>query len=207
MKFFLAFNLLIFSLFSCTEEKRAHADIDTWNVTYSQFREKAKEALTFCKSKNMDTNYCVLVDMGVHSGKYRLVLWDFKKDTFVYRMLVGHGCGANPWGEDDSKQKPSFSNVDGSHLSSLGKYKIGQRGHSDWGIGVKYLLHGLDSTNSNALARYVVLHGWDKMSEDEIYPEGSPEGWGCPTVSNSDMRRLDSVLTSLSGNVLLWMYN
>ena len=44
-------------------------------------------------------------------------------------------------------------------------------------------LHGLEETNQSAYDRIIVLHSWDMMSDEEIYPEGSPEGWGCPAVS------------------------
>ncbi|WP_317616906.1 murein L,D-transpeptidase catalytic domain-containing protein, partial [Elizabethkingia miricola] len=41
-------------------------------------------------------------------------------------------------------------------------------------------MHGLEETNSNALKRVIVFHSWDKMSDEEVFPKGSPEGWGCP---------------------------
>ncbi len=33
--------------------------------------EKAKEALEYCKNKGFNTDFCILVDMGIHSGKDR----------------------------------------------------------------------------------------------------------------------------------------
>lgn len=32
------------------------------------------------------------------------------------------------------------------------------------------------------------------MSDEEIYPKGSPEGWGCPTISNNAMKELDPII-------------
>ena len=101
----------------------------------------------------------------------------------------------------------SFSNIDGSHCSSLGKYKIGNRAWSDWGINVKYVLHGLENTNSNAQARYIVFHSWEKVSDTEIYPDGTPEGWGCPTISNKNMKIVDAMLKKSNKPVLMWIYN
>jgi hypothetical protein len=175
--------------------------------TIAQQQIQAKEALKYCKSHKMNTNFCILIDMRIHSGLNRFIVWDFKKDTIAYSCLVSHGCCNNPWSQDASKKHPLFSNQDGSHCSSIGKYKIGARGPSSWGIGIKYLLHGLEATNSNALARAVVLHGWDAIPDQEIFPKGTPEGWGCPSVSNNSMRFLDAKLRNLKVPVLLWIYN
>ena len=171
-----------------------------------KLKQKAAEAKAFCREKNYNTDFCLLADMSIHSGYDRLVIWNFKTDTAERSMLVGHGCGQNRWSYDDSKDSPVFSNKNGSHCSSLGKYKIGARGVSQWGIGVKYLLHGLEPSNSNAYKRTIVLHSWELMAEEEVYPNGSPEGWGCPTLSDANMRYLDQKLSVIKKPVLLWMF-
>lgn len=168
---------------------------------------KAEEALKFCKRKNFNTDFCILMDLSLHSGVFRPFIWDFKQKKITGKYLAGHGCGNSLWSMDFTKDSPKFSNEDGSHLSSLGKYKLGERGYSEWGINVKYLMHGLDSTNSNALKRFVVFHSWDKMKDEETFPGGSPEGWGCPTVSNKALKEIDSILIKSKKPVLFWMYN
>jgi hypothetical protein len=170
-------------------------------------KKKAQEALAFCKSKKMNDDFCILIDMSLHSGVKRFVVWDFKENEVSGTYLVGHGCGNNSWSSDESKDNPTFSNEDGSHLSSLGKYKLSGRGHSDWGINVKYLMHGLEETNNNALNRFIVFHSWNLMSDNETYPKGSPEGWGCPTISNNAMRKLDPIIQKSQKPVLMWIYN
>jgi len=167
---------------------------------------KAKEALAFCKKNNYNQEFCILIDMSIHSGLNRFFVYDFNKNKPIMNMLVGHGCGDYPWSSDWSKDSPSFSNVDGSHKSSLGKYKIGKRAWSDWGIHVKYVLHGLETTNSNAEKRYIVFHSWDKVSETEVYPDGTAEGWGCPTISNNNMKIIDPMLKASKKPVLMWIY-
>jgi len=92
-------------------------------------------------------------------------------------------------------------------LSSLGKYRIGKRGYSNWGINVNYKLHGLEASNSNAYKRIIVLHSWKDIPNDEVYPRGCPEGWGCPAVSNDFMRKLDVLLKNSRKSVLMWVYN
>lgn len=168
--------------------------------------QKAKEALVFCKEKKFNDDYCILIDMSLHSGVKRLMIWDFKLNKIMESYLVGHGAGENAWSLDQSKDNPKFSNVNDSHLSSLGKYKLGERGYSSWGINVKYLMHGLEESNNNALKRVIVFHSWDKMSDDEVFPAGSPEGWGCPTISNNAMRAIDPRLQRSKKPVLMWIY-
>ncbi len=196
-------------LLSCGESNK----LNFTNITESRptlnltkTTEKAKEALQFCIDENFNTDFCILADMSLHSGIKRMVVWSFKENKIVNSYLVGHGCGDSIWSSDLTKEKPSFSNVDNSHLSSLGKYKLGERGWSNWGINVKYLMHGLESSNDNALKRVIVFHSWDKMKDEEVYPAGSPEGWGCPTVSNNALLEIDPMLKSSSKPILFWMY-
>ena len=181
------------------EDRKPAIDLD-------KTRKKAQEALSFCKAKNYNTDYCVLIDMSLHSGVKRFFVWDFKRDTLDRQFLVAHGCCNQPWSQDASRKKPAFSNQHGSHCSSLGKYRIGERSYSQWGIHIKYRMHGLEATNNNALARNVVLHSWEEVSDDEVYPAGTAEGWGCPVLSNTSMRILDAKLKSSTRPVLLWIY-
>lgn len=182
-----------------TEKKAAGIDA-------SKLKKQSEEAFKFCKKNRYDTLNCILVDMSVHSGNNRFMVWDFSKDTVLFAGLVSHGCGLKPWGKDRSKEEPVFSNKHDSHCSSLGKYKIGARGYSQWGIKVNYLLHGLEGSNSNALSREIVLHSWEDIPDEELYPRGTPEGWGCPAVSNELLKKLDPLLRNKSKPVLLWIY-
>jgi hypothetical protein len=175
-------------------------------TSYKRLQKKKAEALNYCKKNKLNTNLCFLLDMKIHSGKKRFFVYDFIKDSVIKKALVSHGCGKKNWAANDSKDIPKFSNVPESHLSSLGKYKIGKRGWSNWGIHVNYLLHGLDTTNNNALKRQIVLHGWNLVTDDECFPNGTAEGWGCPAVSNNFMTYLDSTLKKQNQSVLLWMY-
>ncbi|MCB9197288.1 MAG: murein L,D-transpeptidase catalytic domain family protein [Flavobacteriales bacterium] len=168
---------------------------------------KGLEAEEFCKTKGLNTDYCILIDFSIHSGKKRLFLYDLKNDSVIVSAMVSHGCGDAAWGMDNTKTNPVFSNQHESHCSSLGKYKIGKRGYSSWGINVNYKLHGLESSNSNAYDRVIVLHSWEAIPHKEVYPNGTPEGWGCPAVSNEFMTYLDGILKDKKKDVLLWIYN
>ncbi len=198
-------TLLTFFL-ECRQSSPLPSTIDKPGVKIETTRARARQAMDYCKTQNFNTDLCLLLDMSLHSGVKRFFVWDFKRDTIIHSFLVGHGCCDNPWSDDNSKEDPKFSNKDGSHCSSLGKYKVGQRAYSDWGVKVKYLLHGLEPTNNNALKRYIVFHSWEAVSDEEIYPEGTPEGWGCPTISNNSFKIIDPILKASTKPVLMWIY-
>lgn len=193
------------NIFSVGNENSAEIttkpEIDT-----AKTHKKAQEALEFCKKKKFNTDFAILIDMSLHSGIRRLFVYDFNENKIIQKHLVGHGCGSHQWSFDGSKNNPEFSNEDGSHLSSLGKYKIGERGVSEWGVKTKYLMHGLEESNNNALKRFIVFHSWEKMSDEEVFPNGSPEGWGCPTVSNNAFRAIDPLLKNSTKPILMWIY-
>jgi hypothetical protein len=197
--------LLIAFGYSCTNGTAGNDDVKPV-VNISTTRSKATEAFQYCKEKEFNTSFCILVDMSLHSGVSRFFVWDFSTDTIRYSFPVGHGCCDNPWSGDYSKINPTFSNKDGSHCSSLGKYKIGERGYSEWGVNVKYLMHGLESTNTNALRRQIVFHSWDAVADGDVYPDGTPEGWGCPTLSNNNFKLVDPLIKSSKKPVLFWIY-
>jgi hypothetical protein len=179
----------------------------TPHIDTSRTKQKARQALIFCKQKGYNTNYCILIDMGLPSGVKRFMVWDFRKNTLLISGLVSHGCGINPWSGIWSKDKPIFSNEANSHCSSLGKYLVNNRAASAWGIRVKYYLRGLEKTNRNAYVRDVVLHSWEQVPDNEVYPNGTPEDWGCPAVSNNTMKLVDALLRKQKKHLLLWTYN
>jgi len=190
--------LLLFNI-SCNNIQEKQSE-------FKRLKDKAKEAKTYCKANKMDTSFCILIDMKRHSGKYRFFVWDFKTDTILERGLCSHGdCGGIdiPKGE----KMPYFTNQPNSHCSSLGKYKIGTRGVSNFGIGINYKLHGLEPTNSNAFKRIIVLHSFDNLENEEIYPRECVESWGCPTISNQLLASIDNKLQKAKQPVLLWIFN
>jgi len=206
-KFSLALLGIVAILAFCNTPNENKAKTRSASFNFKRIQQKAATALSFCKNKNYNTGLCILIDMSLHSGKKRAFIYDFKKDTIIASGLCAHGCGDYPWGGDNTKESPKFSNTPDSHCSSLGKYKIGKRGYSQWGINVNYLLHGLEKTNSNAVKRQIVLHSWSDVSEEEVHPDGTPEGWGCPAVANGFMKILDGKLKDTNKPVLLWVFN
>jgi len=195
-------NLLISFVFIMLSFLDSTSQIDT----PKSIEMKGVEAANYCKEHSLNTDFCILIDMSIHSGKNRLFIYQFSDHSIISAGLCAHGCCDGPWGADESKTNPIFSNVSESHCSSIGKFKIGKRGYSSWGIHVNYKLHGLEATNDNAFDRFIVLHSWEMVSDSECFPDGTPEGWGCPAVSNNQMKTIDRLLQKTNEPVLMWIY-
>ena len=45
------------------------------------YKKYAEEALLYCKKNKISTDFFVLIDFSIHSGKKRMFIWDFKKVT------------------------------------------------------------------------------------------------------------------------------
>lgn len=186
------------------KEKIIDAKKAEQQAAFARLKAKADSAKLFCIEKGLNTRYCFLIDFSIHSGKNRFFVWDFEADTIKHQSLCCHG-----YGQESTQRTPVFSNIEGSYCSSLGKYKVGARSYSKWGINVHYKLHGLDDSNSNAFKRWVVLHSHTPVAEHEIHPRHLPLGWsqGCPVISDETMRETDALLKRETKPVLLWLYN
>ena len=71
--------------------------------------------------------------------------------------VLDTGPCAHGKGKGNSAWKPSFSNKEGSRCSSLGAFKIAEKGYSTT-VGLRFALDGLDDSNSNARRRNILIH-------------------------------------------------
>lgn len=192
----------VLQLISCDKPPEIASKEPIEKRNYATFH---KEAEVFCKAEKFNEDYYFLVDLSVHSGKNRFYVYNFKTHKITDENLVTHGSCDAIEVNDTKWEKAKFSNKNDSHCSSKGKYKIGKRDSSSWGIKIKYWLHGLEKSNKNAVDRVVVLHSWTAVSNKEIYPKYAPLSWGCPAVSDDFMRVLDAKLQGTEKPVLLWI--
>lgn len=206
LKSILAFMLLIV-IISCKENNsNSNNNEEIENEFSEQIKTKATEALNFCKENNFNTEFCILIDMTIHSGKNRMFIYNFENNEIEKSALCAHGSGKG--NKKSTGATPLFSNEEGSLLSSIGKFKIGTRSYSQFGINIHYKLHGLEKTNDNAFKRIVVLHSYTPVSSTEIYPFHLPMGFshGCPVTDDQTMTYLDNKLKKTEKPVLLWIY-
>lgn len=167
--------------------------------TYLMLREKAVEANSFLIDKKFNGDVCFLIDMSIGSGKNRFFVYDLKKDSVLLSGLVAHGSC-----DDGFRTTAKFSNKINSGCSSLGKYKIGGAYFGKFGL--SYKLYGLDSANSNAFQRAVVLHEYQCVPEQETDPLPICNSRGCPMVSPGFMKQLRVIIKQSPKPILLWVY-
>lgn len=149
------------------------------------------------KNYSMQTGF--LVDMSLPSGENRFFVVDLQKDSIIDAGLVTHGrCNEN-W-----LNGRKYSNKIGGGCTSLGRYKIGAAYQGRFGLA--YKLHGLDSTNSNAFKRYVVLHSHDCVPDNETHPLPLCQSDGCPTVSPAFLKKLQTMIDASKKPVALWIF-
>lgn len=199
--------LLVFTVFVSCQKVKSEIKVKTEKIIEPQksidYTSYFEEAQQYCEENNLNQQLFFLIDLGIHSGLKRFFIYDLKDKKLLNSFLVSHGCGKSVWGAAYTKDNVEVSNQVDSHCSSIGKYIILNRGVSQWGIKINYLLEGKEETNSNALKRAIVLHSWEEVPDEEVYPHGTPEGWGCPAVSNDSMIKIDSILQK-NKKVLLW---
>ena len=107
----------------------------------------------YCRKKDLSENYVIVVDYSKPSGKHRFFVCDLKKEKIIASSLCAHGSGRG-----STMVNPVFSNEVGSNCSSLGHYKITGR-HKMSSLGLpSFRLQGLDTSNSNAMKRGILIH-------------------------------------------------
>jgi hypothetical protein len=165
--------------------------------TAARLKEQSHKIKNFAHQKGFNTQYAFLVDMKIPSGSNRFFIYDLKKDSIIKSALVTQGYGSNA-------PTISFSNRPGSYCTSLGKYKIGKSYTGRFGLA--YKLYGLDSSNSNAINRFVVLHSHTCVPDHEVAPENICMSQGCPTVSPSFLSELRLYLDNAEKPFLLYIF-
>ena len=170
----------------------------TYNLLYtpSISNRRVAEALAYCKNHNLNTDYCVFVDFSKHAGKKRYVLYNLNNRKAEYSSVCANGLNRN-----------EFSNVEGSNLSSLGKYEItsivGRMGIGEECI----ILNGLEPTNSNARKRQILIHSYkDVYYNPGTYPFnvfGKNLSHGCFVIDKRAFKKTKRIAKPM----LLWAYN
>ena len=194
---------IILSITSCTSENRQiethDVEIPITFVPNQNDTVTLQDAFAYCDLNDFSKDLVLLVNLAPHSGNYRLFAVNLLTQDTLLKGLIAHGHCKGTEG-----RFAHFSNEIGSNCSSLGRYRIG--GNYVGNYGNSFKLIGLDSSNSNAASRFVVLHGHacipNQEQEDDICPSE-----GCPTVSPEVLEQLDPILKKAEKPILLWIYN
>jgi len=178
-----------------TKPPKTHIPIQ---VEYINKDTHVEEALTYCDSLGYRTDFAILIDLTKHSGNFRFFGLNLETNDTLIKGLVAHGhC------QGAESRYAEFSNAVGSNCSSEGHYRVGSKYEGNYGT--SYKLYGKDTSNSNAINRYVVLHSHacipDEEREDDICLSE-----GCPTVSPNVLAQLMPYLDNSPKPILLWIY-
>jgi hypothetical protein len=135
-----------------------------------------------------------VIDYSQPSTARRLWVFDVDSGALLHHELVAHGKGTG------GLQATRFSNRHGSHQSSLGTFVVGDAYRGKHGRSLR--LHGLDDgLNDNALARAVVIHAADYVSDAVVKAQGRlGRSWGCPAL---DPAVADDVMDTLKDGAVL----
>ena len=97
-----------------------------------------------------------------------------------------------------------FSNTEESHQSSLGFYVTDDTYFGKHGLSLR--LKGLDKgLNTNALARAIVVHGADYVSQRFVDQNGYlGRSHGCPALP---VELTDDIIKTIKGNTALFIYS
>ncbi|HCD03748.1 MULTISPECIES: murein L,D-transpeptidase catalytic domain family protein [unclassified Methylophaga] len=140
--------------------------------------DKAIAAMTCAVNHGIDqASRLAIIDFSLPSSEPRLWIFDLDSRSLILEELVAHGRNSG----DNVASK--FSNVEGSHKSSIGLFRasesyIGRHGYS-------LRMDGLEpGINDRARERAIVIHGADYVNNQWIKQHGRiGRSHGCPAVS------------------------
>lgn len=138
-----------------------------------------------------------VIDFSIPSTEKRAWVIDMKKGRILFNTWVSHGVNS---GEDMAR---TFSNTEGSRMSSLGFYLTAETYRGKHGRSLR--LDGLEKGfNDSARVRYIVIHGADYVSPEFIEKEGRlGRSWGCPAFPRSVTR---PIIRKIKRGTVLFIY-
>ena len=162
----------------------------------------------YSNKHGLSENFAIVVDFEKPSGKHRFYVCDLNKQKIIASSLCAHGAGKR-----STIFNPVFSNEVGSNCSSLGHYIItGRNKMSSTGL-PSFRLKGLDSSNSNAMKRGILIHSAKLVSYCRlgIYPFYLPLdkriSSGCFAIDIDMMDIVGDLVDKEKKPILLYAFN
>ncbi len=162
-------------------------------------KEKIEEVRNFVKDSKYSQEIAIFINFRIPSGKFRFFIYDLKNNRVLDKGIVAHGSVSVI---KNSKQL-KFSNKEGSYQSSLGKYEIGESYFGSFGK--SYRLKGLDSSNSLAVKRAIVLHSYNCIKDVES-AQPACLSLGCPMLSLKFFKKTAGYIDSSKKPVILFAF-
>lgn len=200
----LSFVMSVAMLISCSSNNKS-PEVDVSNhyrdFVHAKFQDRVER-------HNADGRYLLIVDYSIPSNDYRLFIWDTEQDCIVEKFWCAHGRGGG-----STPKTPVFSNTPGSKCSSLGWYLVDKSVGVSYHWGYKYhAVDGLDTSNSNARSRQILIHPWSSVTRDykaRISRPMSTDGRceGCFTTTDEGFATIDKYVKSCHKLMLLVAIN
>ena len=135
-----------------------------------------------------DARRLAVIDYSRPSLLPRLWVFDLAAGRLLYEEVVAHGQGSG------DNMATRFSNLDGSHQSSLGLFVTADTYNGRNGYSLR--MRGLEpGVNDAAMARAIVMHGAPYVDPSQGRRMGRlGRSWGCPAVRSAVARPMIDLL-------------
>lgn len=169
-----------------------------WSMSdqHRRILDVARDQVDRMRSQLWRTDIAAIADYGLPSSLPRFHFANLEKGE-VRSFLVAHGRGSDP--EHDGFLK-TFSNQPGSYATSRGAYVTNEWYKGKYGTSIR--LSGVDSDNSHALERAIVVHPAWYANPDMLDKYGKlGRSEGCFAMAETDFFE---ALWNLSGGRLIY---
>ena len=176
----------------------SYENMHSYDLSFDTYK-LAMEGYLLYKSEGLITsNIIAIIDFDLPSTSKRLFILNVSNDSIIYSSLVAHG--KNSGGNIAS----DFSNVEGSHKSSIGFFKTKETYTGKHGTSLR--LDGLEKgINDNARDRNIVIHKADYVSDEFIAKyKRLGRSHGCPAIP---VENYDKTLDLLNDEILLYIHS
>ena len=138
-----------------------------------------------------------VIDYSIPSTQKRMWVFDIEQPGLLYAEHVAHGQGS---GENMANR---FSNVDGSHQTSLGLFRTAETYVG--GNGYSLRMDGLEpGVNDNARDRLIVIHGAPYVNPEQAQTQGRlGRSYGCPALRPQVARQ---VIDTIKGDQMVFAF-
>lgn len=198
-----AIAIIFLIIISCKDSNSESSSNVAFSAIKKDYSKEINHIISFSENSDYNRNIAFMIDYSLHSGLNRFFVIDLRTKSIIKKGLVCHGSCK---GKSAYAKAKYFSDVVDSNCSTLGMAVISERAYSNWGKKYKYWLDGLEDNNKNMRKRIVVLHAWEGVPDEEIYPNSLATSWGCPTVSIKFLDELDKFLKE-NEKVLLYSFS
>lgn len=139
-----------------------------------------------------------LIDFSKPSNEERFYIIDLVNAKIIHKSIVAHGVNS---GKLYAKY---FSNEDNSRQSSLGFYATTTTYSGKYDLALR--IKGLESTNSHASSRGVVIHAAKYATYEFLAQNGGMLGrsYGCPALP---FKKFDQIVRWIKGGTCLYIYH